>query len=128
MSLDFSPPQRKPQSESIVPMINVVFLLLIFFLMTAQIAPPEPFEVAPPIAQKAADPASDQTLYLSDKGVLQFQDSNGAAAIAALAPEGEKPGLILRADGAASGHRLAEVMADLRKAGFDQIELVVQQP
>lgn len=128
MSLDFSPPQRKPQGESIVPMINVVFLLLIFFLMTAQIAPPEPFEVAPPKAQKASDPEADQLLYLSDKGVLQFQDSQGAAAIAALAPEGAKPGLVLRADGAAKGHRLAEVMADLRKAGFDRIELVVQQP
>ena len=128
MSLDFSPPQRKPQGESIVPMINVVFLLLIFFLMTAQIAPPEPFEVAPPTAQKAAGTAADQVIYLSDKGVLQFQDSQGVAAIAALTPHGAKPTLILRADGGAKGHRLAGVMADLRKAGFDRIELVVQQP
>lgn len=128
MNLDFSPPQRKPQGEAIVPMINVVFLLLIFFLMTAQIAPPEPFEVAPPKALKAAGPEADQVIYLSDKGVLQFQDSLGAAAIAALTPQGTKPTLILRADGAAKGHRLAEVMADLRKAGFDRIELVVQQP
>lgn len=128
MSLDFSPPQRKPQGESIVPMINVVFLLLIFFLMTAQIAPPEPFEVAPPTAQKAAGPEADQVIYLSDKGVLQFQDSQGVAAIAAITRQGAKPTLILRADGAAKGHRLAEVMADLRKAGFDRIELVVQQP
>lgn len=46
--MDFAPPKRRPRAESIVPMINVVFLLLIFFLMTAQIAPPDPFEVAPP--------------------------------------------------------------------------------
>ncbi|MGR3522560.1 MAG: biopolymer transporter ExbD, partial [Paracoccus sp. (in: a-proteobacteria)] len=29
-------------------MINVVFLLLIFFLLTAQIAPAPPFDVTPP--------------------------------------------------------------------------------
>ncbi|TMV56360.1 biopolymer transporter ExbD, partial [Thioclava sp. BHET1] len=28
----FAEPPRKPRTESIVPMINVVFLLLIFFL------------------------------------------------------------------------------------------------
>ncbi len=32
-------PRRASGDENIVPMINVVFLLLIFFLMTAQIAP-----------------------------------------------------------------------------------------
>ncbi|MEM1152412.1 MAG: biopolymer transporter ExbD, partial [Pseudomonadota bacterium] len=32
-------PDRKRRAENYVPMINVVFLLLIFFLMTAQIAP-----------------------------------------------------------------------------------------
>ena len=32
---------RRPARESVVPMINVVFLLLIFFLMSAQIAAQE---------------------------------------------------------------------------------------
>ena len=35
-------PKRRPRGESIIPMINVVFLLLIFFLLTAQIAPADP--------------------------------------------------------------------------------------
>ena len=34
---------RAPTRDSTVPMINIVFLLLIFFLITAQIAPPAPF-------------------------------------------------------------------------------------
>lgn len=38
--MQFDLPQRRSRPESVVPMINIVFLLLIFFLMTAQIAPP----------------------------------------------------------------------------------------
>ena len=45
-----SPPRRSPP-ESVVPMINVVFLLLIFFLISAQISPPDPFETRLPVAQ-----------------------------------------------------------------------------
>ncbi|UWQ74064.1 biopolymer transporter ExbD [Leisingera sp. M658] len=33
---------------SLAPMINVVFLLLIFFLLTLQIAPRAPLSIAPP--------------------------------------------------------------------------------
>jgi periplasmic protein TonB len=46
--MDFGSPPRRPRAESVVPMINVVFLLLVFFLMTATIAPPDPFASVPP--------------------------------------------------------------------------------
>ncbi|WP_322867174.1 biopolymer transporter ExbD [Aquicoccus sp. G2-2] len=45
--MDIPRPVRRPRGEAILPMINVVFLLLIFFLMTAELAPPEPVAVAP---------------------------------------------------------------------------------
>jgi len=124
--MDFQPPARPPKAESIVPMINVVFLLLIFFLMTAQIAPPEPFEVAAPQAGKAGDPKGEVTLYLSAEGLAQYQDQKGEAAFAALKAElGGSKEVVLRADAKAQGARLAEVMAELRRAGFSAIELVV---
>ena len=31
--MQFSKPRARPKADSIVPMINVVFLLLIFFMM-----------------------------------------------------------------------------------------------
>ncbi|MGB1619323.1 MAG: biopolymer transporter ExbD, partial [Flavobacteriales bacterium] len=36
-------------------MTDLVFLLLIFFLMTSRLAPPDPFEVTPPQAETADD-------------------------------------------------------------------------
>ncbi len=134
--MQFSDPPRRKQSDSIVPMINVVFLLLIFFLMTAQIAPPMPFDVTPPNAAAQGDPAeADLTLYLSADGDLGYRDVRGPAALDALqqtlaelcgtgACGDNRPTLILRADGAVEGALLARLMPQLAQAGFSQIQLV----
>lgn len=129
-------PRRKPP-ESIVPMINVVFLLLIFFLMTAQISAPEPFEVTPPDAVNQSEMAEGEfTLYLSAEGELAFHDAIGErAALAALDAErgafcatdgcsDEMPVLVLRADGAVSAERLAALMPQIGQAGFATVQLV----
>ena len=127
--MDFDNPPRKPRAESIVPMINVVFLLLIFFLMTAQIAPPEPFEVSPPPAEKAAEPDGAFVLYVGKEAALQFQETAGDAAYAAIsAAAGDGKVLQLRIDASLDGDRLAQVMQRLSAVGFSRVEVVVQAP
>lgn len=127
--MNFDAPVRKPRTESIVPMINVVFLLLIFFLMTAQIAPPEPFEVSPPTAEKAAEPGADHVLYVGKDGALQFQDTAGEAAYGAISgTAGNGKILQLRIDATLDGDRLAQVMQKLAAVGFGRVEVVVQTP
>ncbi|ETX13429.1 hypothetical protein OCH239_10300 [Roseivivax halodurans JCM 10272] len=126
-------PRRRPQ-ENLVPMINVVFLLLIFFLMTAQIAPPQPFEVEPPDVAEAEDADGTLTVYLSADGQIGFRDVMGDAALASLedakteecgGPCGEGgPVLMLRADRAAPAEDLAALMPRLGQAGFSRVELV----
>ncbi|MFN3280067.1 MAG: ExbD/TolR family protein, partial [Tabrizicola sp.] len=46
--MDFSEPQRRTKNLTLLPMINVVFLLLIFFLIGARLRPAEPFLTEPP--------------------------------------------------------------------------------
>ncbi|WP_201150810.1 ExbD/TolR family protein [Rhodovulum sulfidophilum] len=65
------------RGESIVPMINVVFLLLIFFLMSARLVPPAPFEAEPPRAD-GAEPAAGEMLHLSASGDLAFGAARGS--------------------------------------------------
>ena len=77
--MDFSAPPRRPRTESIVPMINVVFLLLIFFLMTSNLATPEPFEVTPPSATSGTAPEIEYTLYVDKSGQTSFEGNEGAA-------------------------------------------------
>lgn len=124
--MDFTPEPRRQSTESIVPMINVVFLLLIFFLMTAKLAQPDPFEVTPPVAGKGDDPASETALYVGKDDQLQFQETTGDAVYEALATmSNEIPLLQVRIDASLDGDILARVMERLAGAGFASIEVVV---
>ena len=133
----FDPPQRRRPGENLVPMINVVFLLLIFFLMTAQIAPPEPFAVDPPVSASGNPGEGEFTLYLDAGGRLGFRDHLGEEpALAALAAALERhcaaagcsggalPAVILRADADVPAARLAQLMPGIGAVGFVQVQLV----
>ncbi|ATX65621.1 ExbD/TolR family protein [Roseinatronobacter bogoriensis] len=123
--MNFAPlPPRKPIRESVVPMINVVFLLLIFFLMSAQIAPPDPVTITPPMAQHADQPlaAGERVAWLDAQGVLYAQGVTGAEALSLLSAD---PGpLILRADAAMPAALFARVLQDLGAAGLEDVTLV----
>ncbi|WP_293574984.1 biopolymer transporter ExbD [Phaeobacter sp.] len=127
--MEFSPPPRRPRSESIVPMINVVFLLLIFFLMTSRLAEPEPFDVTPPEATHETEPSAEPVLFISADNKIHFDGAEGEAAIARLAAQTD-PGatLQIRADAALEAKALATVLRDLAAAGLARAELVVRQP
>ena len=124
--MDFSSPPKRPRGESIVPMINVVFLLLIFFLMTSHLAKPEPFEVALPEAASEREPEAELVLYADKDGQLAYEDLRGDAAIAALATtvDAEVP-VLLRADGAVKAVAVAHLLRRLAEAGLSRVELVV---
>ncbi len=126
--MDFSETSRKPRPESIVPMINVVFLLLVFFLMTAHIAPPDPFGITRPTASRAAEPEAESpvALYVGQNGALQYEEHVGEAAFAALAAQAERLRVLqIRIDAGLPGERLAQVMGRLTRAGLTSIEVVV---
>ncbi|MBN2761331.1 MAG: biopolymer transporter ExbD [Rhodobacteraceae bacterium] len=122
--MDFAPPSRpRGPRESVVPMINVVFLLLIFFLMSAQIAPPDPVDIMPPSVALADRPAPTdmQVLWLGGEGVLLTADG--------LAPDMGALGsaVSLRADADAPAADLARVLRDLASAGVREVTLVARQ-
>lgn len=122
-ALQFTLPARKAPRESVVPMINVVFLLLIFFLMSAQIAPPDPVEITPPVAESDTPLAEGaQMVWLDLEGVLHFDGLSGDAALARLA---ETTGAVtLRADAALPAAEFARVLRVLGEAGLRDVTLV----
>jgi len=123
MKFGISP--RRPRSENIVPMINVVFLLLIFFLMTAEIAPRPPFEITPPEAGPGQPAEGEDILYVSQAGRLAYADASGEAVFAMLAarPTGAAP-LMLRADAGVPAARIAALLPRLAAAGVRTVDLV----
>ena len=152
MHLDPSP--RRALAENLLPMINVVFLLRIFFLLAARLAPPSPFALRPPAlaaatsnsgsnsgAEPAAAPGKRLVLWLSAAGEMAYQDWRGAAALQALgaarqacvagadaAPDAQDCArLTLRLDGATPAVRLSALLPQLAELGFGRVAVVARQ-
>ena len=102
-------------------------LLFVTVLMTAQIAPPEPFEVSPP-ESAAEDPAEAQAvLHVSGTGELAFEDARDEAVFAALEGLGEAETLKLRADRSVPAEKIAALLGRLAGLGISKIELVSER-
>ena len=117
--MDFRParPRRRP-AEAIVPMINVVFLLLIFFLMTAEIAPQA-------AAQDEAAP--EHILFLAADGTPSYGGTTGGAAWQALAGRaGGNAPLLIRADTDLPAATLARVMSRLAGLRITDVTLATR--
>ncbi|MBU3030010.1 biopolymer transporter ExbD [Paracoccus marinaquae] len=118
-------PPRKPRGESIIPMINVVFLLLIFFLLTAQIAPPTPFEVIPPDSRSDIPAQEQGVLYVSAEGELAYDAARDEAVWPLIAAREATIPLEIRADAATPGKQIAGLLKRLREVSESEARLVV---
>ena len=64
-------PVRQTENETIIALIDVVFFLLVFFMLIGRMDATAPFEVTPPVAESGSDmPAGGATLAVSIDGAL----------------------------------------------------------
>jgi biopolymer transport protein ExbD len=116
----FARPARRDRGEGIVPMINVVFLLLVFLLLSAELTPAPPFDVTlPEAAGAAAAPEGVAVLHIAADGTIASGDLRGEAALAAL-PHGTP--VEIRADASLPASRLAALLP--RLGGAASVTLV----
>jgi biopolymer transport protein ExbD len=118
------PQQRSNQYENFVPMINIVFLLLIFFMICAQIAPKDPFEVVPPRSNSKVQPPERDTLFIGRDATLYYNDAYNEAAWIALGARSADTPLSLKADTSLPASKLANLIARLKSIGITQVHLV----
>jgi biopolymer transport protein ExbD len=102
-------------------MINVAFLLLVFFLMAAVIAPPDPEPVDLPVTVADTAPDAEVRLTLTDTGELSGPE--GAIDLAQMAGRS----VLLRVDATTPGTDLAGALARLSAAGAGDIQLLARQ-
>jgi biopolymer transport protein ExbD len=111
--MDFRAPEPSRRPEAVLPMVNLVFLLLIFFLMVATIAPPRPVPVALPDAAEAEPAEAAERRVFLDAGGAVHGDA------------GPVTGLVtVHADREAPARRLAEVLRALGPEA--EVRLVVE--
>lgn len=127
-------PQRRKPAAAILPLINVVFLLLMFIVLAGVIRTPDPFALTPPSAAEgeradAADP--DTTLFVSATGEVRFRSAAGEDAIMAevsrLSAAGEVERLTLRADAKVPAARIVKLVEALRATGIGAVELQAER-
>ncbi|AGA91508.1 biopolymer transport protein [Thioflavicoccus mobilis 8321] len=123
-------PWHRPR-EPIGPLVDIVFLLLIFFLLAGTLEPVLPLAVAPPHATRPGVPldgpirvqlAADGRLGLDGQVV---SDAALATAIGArLAGTEPPPAVQVEADGDASSGAVLDLLGRLRTAGAERLALV----
>ena len=126
----FARSRRRNDDERILPLINVVFLLLIFFMLAGRFSASDPFEVEPPrsVSQGAATERDILVLVSADgrlalDGEIIEETALGTAVADRLSPD-KKMRLWLKADGSAEAIRVVEVMELLRAAGAERLRLL----
>jgi biopolymer transport protein ExbD len=123
-----NPPQR--HEENLIPMINVVFLLLIFFMLVGRLLPPEALPVEPPHSnsENLAEPepllllaAADGRLALAGQ---TFPLEQLATQLTPYLTKQPPPLQTLKADATLPAQRLLDVLEALRAAGIDRLKLL----
>ena len=116
----------------LTPLIDVVFILLIFFMLAGELAASDPFEVAPPYSTNENEISPrDLVVFLGADGTLavgdQIVERNALAQAVAAQLNGEAPpGVWLKADGEADSTEVIAVMEVLRAAGIERLKIVTQ--
>lgn len=136
-AMRLSSPLRKAsrQAEPLLPMIDVVFFLIVFFMIVSRFAAPEPFPVALPQSAAQDLQPGEATIHLSAEGLVAAMDISGpvqgAAAVAALARRcghGSCGPVLIHADAAAPASAVATLLRQLAAAGLPDLRLVTVQP
>lgn len=127
--------RREPAQADLTPLVNVVFLLLIFFLLAGTLAQRSPLSPVLPLS------AADYGRYSPDIDIVADADGNIALRDAlltdhnalrqalALARRGGKNGkapsrVNIRADGALPASKTLSIMQAAKDAGFTEVYLV----
>lgn len=127
--------QKRSRSEiPVLPMVNVIFLLLVFFLVSGTIEKVEIVPVEPPMAEsgKVLDEGhivivmgQYDELLLNDEMVME--DEIVALLNQQLKEHPEKI-ITIKADMHLSAHKLIQMMDYVRAAGGQNLSLVTQSP
>jgi biopolymer transport protein ExbD len=121
--------RRRPDIEPVLPLINVVFLLLIFFMVAGHLAPGLPANVNPPeSAAAAADSDEPIRLVVDQHGNLFWQDEPMAIADMPDRLDGlrkDRPVQLLT-DGKIPVVLLRPALEGLRNAGITDVLLVTR--
>ncbi len=119
--------KTKPQKrtlENTIPLINIVFLMLIFFLFAGSIDRDDAKDVRPAETkeQTSRELVAGALVITADGSMMQNEQPVLIEDL--IAPEESHVPLMVVADRSLSGQVLAKTLAALKKQGFSEVTLV----
>ena len=122
------PKRHRNPEDNVLPLINIVFLLLIFFMLAGALVQEPPFSVTPPETRHTESGEPDQKyLAIAADGRLAYggdiiEESELGARLAERAENGAP--LQVRADNELEVDRLTRLLGALREADIAEIRLL----
>jgi biopolymer transport protein ExbD len=133
------PRRRRELDDSLVPLINVVFLMLIFFMLAGRIVTPDALQIEPPTsAQGRPVPPAPVVLLMDADGTLALDGEVLAlpeletrladrlaktSDLGAAASPSAELAVTLKADAAVRHAQLRPLLERLRAAGIERLRL-----
>ncbi|MFD2112003.1 ExbD/TolR family protein [Thiorhodococcus fuscus] len=125
--------ERTGNDEQLIPLINVIFLMLIFFMLSGRIAPSDPFEIEPPVSTEApqaqAPEPRQRTLLIGADGARALDGEALDAQrlrerLAAWRQDDPERELRIKADAGLTARQFQETLVLLRGLGIERITLL----
>ena len=119
---------KATQEENVIPMINIIFLLLLFFMVAGNLQPD--FDVAPPLSSQENEPPSQiPTVAVTREGALRFE--NRPVGLEQLKGEFARitghERIKIHADAKVDALMISKIMTSATEAGVTQFVLVTQR-
>lgn len=129
------PPVPRPRGENTIALINIVFLMLVFFLIAGSLAPPIDAEIdlADSVDSTMIEPP--RAVFVSQAAEIRYRGEvmTAAAVVTMLRAESDAeqsadgPVIRLAPDGALPAPRLLEIVDQLRRAGAARVTVVTER-
>jgi len=121
------------EDQRILPLTNIVFLLLIFFMLAGRLSAPDAFSIQPPqsVSQAPAH-ATGLLIEVNDRGVIaidgeRIEPQDLRPAVQAYLDANTQGEVRLKADGDTNASRIVAVMGVLREVGIERLRLLTTQ-
>jgi len=127
-------PRPRATAENILPMINVVFLLLIFFMLAGALQTADLYEIDPLTSRSETAAGQMGAVVLIDRhgrlaiGGVEIGEDGLRDAISAQLTRRPNAVVRLKADGRVSTPRVVEMMELMRDTGVERLVLLTLEP
>ena len=124
--------KKRARSPNLVPLINIVFLLLIFFMLTGTLKRSDIFDISPPESLTEADAEAPELILLISKSNklalnnqnIEFSELN--TKLLNIVQEYPLQEVLIKADGKATSGTLSKVINVIREAGIKRAAIVTK--